>query len=234
MKDDVMLTVGDGLMPVLIAKPAGVGRFPAVVLMHHREGVDEFTRAAAARLAEGGFLAAVPHVYHRRPADEDPMVSRKAMTDGELVADINAVVEHVRTRSDVRSDAIAIAGHCAGGRMAYLGAGSNPWFKATVVLYGGGIMRAEGEGRPTPIELTKNIRGPVLGLFGKDDTHPSPAEVERISAELTSCDIRHEFHSFEGAGHAFQNFSRPDYYRKDQAEAAWSMLLRFLKLELRT
>jgi carboxymethylenebutenolidase len=200
--------------------------------MHHREGVDEFTRRSAARLADNGFLTAAPNVYHRRPAGEDPMVSRKAMNDAELVADVDAVVAHLGGRSDVRPDAIAIMGHCAGGRMAYLGAASNPRLAAAVVLYGGGIMRAEGDGRPTPFDLTKNIKGPVLGLFGKEDTNPSPADVARISAELARHNIRHEFHSFDGAGHAFQNFANPEVYRKDQSEAAWAMLLEFLKREL--
>jgi carboxymethylenebutenolidase len=220
-------------MPVLIAAPAGTGPHPAVVLMHHREGVDEFTRRSAERLAENGFLTAVPNVYHRRPAGEDPIASRKAMNDAELVADIDATFGHLAVRSDVRPDAIAIMGHCAGGRMAFLGAASNSRFRAAVVLYGGGTMRGEGHGRPAPFELMKNLKCPVLGLYGREDTHPSPAEVETISAELARHSIRHKFHTFEGAGHAFQDFMRPEYYRKDQAEAAWAMLLDFLNRELK-
>jgi dienelactone hydrolase len=43
--------------------------------MPHREGVDEFVRCSAARLAENGFVTAAPDVYHRRPAGENPIVS---------------------------------------------------------------------------------------------------------------------------------------------------------------
>jgi carboxymethylenebutenolidase len=231
--NEISLTVGGSRMAVLVAMPAGAGPHPAVVLMHHRSGLDEFTRRSAERLAASGFLTAAPNVYHRRPAGEDTALSRKAMNDGELTADIDATVAYLLTREDVRADAIAIMGHCAGGRMSYLGAASNPRFKAAVVLYGGGILRGEGDGRPAPLDLTKDIRGPVLGLFGKDDTNPSPADVERIAAELTRHKIRHEFQSFDGAGHAFQNFEDPNRYRKNQAEAAWTRLLGFLKKELR-
>lgn len=230
---DVMLNVGDSRMTVWLTRPASPAPHPAIVLMHHRGGLDEFTRRSAERLAASGFVVAAPNVYHRRPPGEDTVLSRKAMTDGELVADIDAVVTYLGADPGVPADAIAIMGHCAGGRMAYLGAASNPRFKAAVVLYGGGILRGEGDGRPAPLALTKQIRGPVLGLFGKEDQNPSPADVGQIAAALTAHQIRHEFHSYDGAGHAFQNFDDPPRYRPAQAEEAWSRLLAFLQTELR-
>jgi carboxymethylenebutenolidase len=232
MTDTITIDVGGSRMNVLLAPPTTPGPHPAVVLMHHRGGLDEFTIHTAERLAANGFIAAAPNVYHRRPAGEDTVLSRQAMTDGELVADIDAVVDSLSANSSVRKDAVAIMGHCAGGRMAYLGAASNRRFKAAVVLYGGSIGRGEGAGRPAPLELTKDIGCAVLGLFGEEDQNPSPADVERISAELKRHNIRHAFHSYDGAGHAFQNFTDAPRYRKAQAEDAWTRVLAFLKAEL--
>jgi len=231
---DITVTVGGSPMTVLVARPPVPTPCPAVVLTHHRGGIDEFTQRTAERLAANGFIAAAPRFYHRRPAGEDTAVSRQSLNDAEVVADIAAVVDHLRADRSVRAAALAIMGHCAGGRMAFLGAASNPHFKAAVVFYGGNIFKGEGAGRPPPIELAGNIRGAMLGLFGKEDTNPSPADVAAIDAELTRLGIRHQFHSYDGAGHAFQNFTDKTRYRQAVAEDAWAKALAFLKGELRS
>jgi hypothetical protein len=35
-----------------------------------------------------------------------------------------------------------------------------------------------------PIDYTAQLAAPLLGLFGNDDTHPSPAQVDQHEAEL--------------------------------------------------
>jgi carboxymethylenebutenolidase len=232
MTRDVKVQVGGSAMSITVAEPAGAGPHPGIVVIHHREGVDEFTRAVAERLAKNGFTAAAPNLFHRRPATEDTREARRSLTDGDVVADIGATVAWLQGEKSVRGDKLSIIGHCMGGRMSYLGAASNAAIKAAVVLYGGGIMRAEGEGRKPPIELTGNIKCAVAGFFGKDDTNPSPADVQRISDELKKYNIRHDFRLYDGTGHAFQNFTNKDSYREQSSEDAWSRLVPFLKAEL--
>jgi carboxymethylenebutenolidase len=233
MAREITVKVGDGTMGIFTAEPQGTGPHPAVVLIHHRDGVDEFTRVTCERLAKEGFFAAAPNLYHRRPADEDSAVSRQKLTDGEVVADIDACVKQLQALPAVKGDRIAIMGHCMGGRMAYLGAASNSAFKAAVVLYGGGIFRAEGEGRLPPIAHTPNIKCAIAGFFGREDKNPSPDDVERISQELKKHSIRHDFRIYDGAGHAFQNFSNKASYREEASEDAWRRLVPFLKTELK-
>jgi dienelactone hydrolase len=67
---------------------------------------------------------------------------------------------------------------------------------------------------PSPYDLSDKIGCPILGLFGDDDPNPSPADVAKISAELTRLGKPHEFHGYAGAGHAFMNESRPTTARK--------------------
>ena len=233
MTREITVEVGNSRMPIFIAEPAGAGPHPAVVVIHHRDGVDEFTRAYCERLAKNGFAGIAPSLYHRRPAGEDGRASRQALTDGEVVADIDATVTAIKSVKSVRSDRLAILGHCMGGRMAYLGAASNPAFKAAGVFYGGGIFRVEGEGRPAPFALTGNIKCPILGGFGREDKNPPPEDVERISAELTKHGIRHDFKIYDGAGHAFQDFTSTDSYREQASEDVWTRLIPFLRAELK-
>jgi carboxymethylenebutenolidase len=42
----------------------------------------------------------------------------------------------------------------------------------------------------------------------------------------------HEFHSYDGAGHAFLNFTNAATYRETQAKDAWAKLIPFLKKHL--
>jgi carboxymethylenebutenolidase len=72
----------------------------------------------------------------------------------------------------------------------------------------------------------------VIGFFGNEDQNPSPADVNTIDAELTKWKVPHEFHRYDGAGHAFQNFTNEKNYREKQAEDAWAKELAFFKAKL--
>jgi len=224
---ETILSVGGGAMSVLVAAPDAPGPHPAALIAHHRGGVDGFTRNVAERVASLGILAAAPNFYHRRPAGEDPVASMRHLRDGELVDDINATVRYLLSLPDVRSDAVGIVGHCLGGRTAYLGMVWNPIFKAAVLLYHGNIFESRAEGMPPPFALTSNIHCPVIGFFGNDDHNPSPEMVQRLAREFSRLGIRHAFHSYDGAGHAFQDDATPNY-REAAAKDAWPKLLAFL------
>ncbi len=201
---------------------------PGLVLCHHREGVDTFTRHSASYLAKCGFVVAVPDFYHRRPAGEAWEVSRKTMEDIEVVADLQAAAVLLKTQLAVRSNAIGIIGHCMGGRTAFLGAAATPHFRSAVMLYGGNIFRSEGSGMPPPSELAKSIRCKMLGLYGRDDHVIGPDEVARLSGELDRCGVNHKFHIYDAAGHAFQDFEREETYRKSVSDDAWGRVVAFL------
>lgn len=227
-----VLNVDGSPMTVSMASPDGPGPHPAVLVAHHRSGVDDFTRYVLIRLAEIGLVAAAPNFYHRRPKAEDPVTAMSHLKDGELVSDINATVMHLLSMPSVKQDRIGTVGHCLGGRTAYLGLVYNAIFMAAVLLYHGNIFEARGEGMPAPFELTQNIHCPILGLFGRDDINPSPALVARLSDELTRFDIRHEFHTYDETGHAFQDFHAARNYRPKSADDAWAKMLGFLKREM--
>ena len=69
---------------------------------------------------------------------------------------------------------------------------------------------------------------PILGFFGKDDKRPSPADMAETDAELTRLGKWHEFHAYDGAGHAFQN-TGDERYRPAASEDAWRRYLAFFK-----
>ena len=70
------------------------------------------------------------------------------------------------------------------------------------------------------IGLAANLSCPLLGLFGADDSYPSPDETAELAKVLTTHGKNHEFHTYEGAGHAFFSVDRPAY-RPEAAVDGW-------------
>jgi carboxymethylenebutenolidase len=226
------VAVGDDLMSCYFALPESLKPVPGVIVCMHAPGVDPFIRSIVERLAEVGFAALAPDLYHGDPAKEDdPLTRMGRLRDDQIIQDLQAAAHHLRSLREVQAEHTASIGFCMGGRIAYLHAAEDPRLKAAVVFYGGNIMVRWGHAK-APFERSAGIACPVLGLFGEEDTNPSPADVAKIDAELERLGKPHEFHSYPGAGHAFLNFARVEAYRPDAAADAWSKCVSWLQTNL--
>lgn len=223
------LDVDGRAMDTYVSAPGGDDRRPGVVVVMHAGGVDEFTRAMTDRLAEAGYVAAAPDLYHRKGADEDK--SPRTIDDGEMTADVLATAAYLSARDDVRADRLGIIGFCMGGRTAYLMAAAVPAFAASVAYYGGGTMQPRGDVSTSPFERTPEIACPLLFHFGGEDRNPSPDDMATLDAEMTKHGKEHEFHAYPGAGHAFMDFTGARHH-EEAARASWSRTLDFLARHL--
>ena len=222
-------------MRLYVGMPSLGRAFPAVIVIQHGPGVDRFIQDRVETLSEQhGYLAIAPELYHRQPEDGGDMMTRIGrLRDPEVVNDVSAAVNYARRLKDTQLGDVGIIGFCMGGRVAYLMAASKPVFKAAGVFYGGNIMKAWGDG-PTPFDLTPYVHCPIAGFFGNEDANPSPADVNRLSTQLDKYRKGHEFHRYDGAGHAFLNFSNSVTYREGPARDAWQKLIPFLQRHLQS
>lgn len=224
------LEVAGRSMDVHIAVPPGPGPHPAVLLMFHRGGLDGCTAHYFKEFPKAGYLTIVPNFYHHCPKDVPLHDCKKFLRDTEVTAEIAAAADYSLSRPDLDPSRFFIAGHCMGGRLAFLGAATKPVFTAAVAYYGGGMFTHWGEGAPTPFELIGKIRCPVYGFFGDLDTNPSPADADRFEAELKSHAIPYVFHHYPKAGHGFQNAARkrnPDEIAA--GDEAWETMLSLMR-----
>ena len=227
------VTVAGQAMDLYANRPQdGSGPLAAVVVIQHAPGVDEFTRAMTDRLAEAGYHAVAPDLYHRQSEPGGPLERMGRLKDKEVIADVNATVDALRDESGVDGERIGIVGFCMGGRVTYMMAAVNPHLKAAVAFYGGNIMKPWGEDVPAPFDRTADIACPLLFHFGADDTNPSPEDRRRLDEALSRAGKSHEFHEYAGAGHAFMNFTSEERYRPDAELAAWPRTLEFLERHL--
>ena len=221
------------IMRLHVSAPAGAGPFPALVVAQHQGGVDEFIQSMTQRLAGAGYVAAAPELYHRDGPQcaDDAKTRSMRLRDRNVIADVNAAVSFLQHHSAVAPARVGIIGFCMGGRVVYLMAAANPQLKAAVAYYGGNIFRAWGRDVPSPFERTAEIHCPLLGHFGADDKNPSPADMQKLDAELGRFDKPHEFYSYENAGHAFMDTTK-ESYRRHAEEASWPRTLGFLTTHL--
>jgi carboxymethylenebutenolidase len=203
------------------------------VVAQHQGGIDEFIQSMTKRLADAGYVAAAPELYHRDGPEcaDDARTRSMRLRDRNVVADVNAAVSFLQKHSAVAPARVGIIGFCMGGRIVYLMAAANPDIKAGVAYYGGNIFRAWGRDTPSPFERTAEIHCPLLGHFGADDKNPSPEDMQKLDAELRKFDKPHQFHSYANAAHAFMDYTK-ESYRRHAEEDSWPRTLEFLKRHL--
>jgi carboxymethylenebutenolidase len=221
-----------------LAGPLTEGSRGGVVWIHHMPGYDRETKEFVRRLAVNGYHVVAPNLYSREApgaAPDDAAAAARAaggVPDERLVGDVAGAVEHLRSLPGANGK-FGVIGHCSGGRHAFLAACSLP-FDAAVDCYGGYVVEDPPEGRNIApiVHLAPDLSCPLLGLFGVEDKFPSPDAVAKLDAELTKLGKPHDFHSYEGAGHAFFSVDRP-VYRVEAAVDGWQHIDEFFATHLK-
>jgi carboxymethylenebutenolidase len=228
------IAVDNNPMGIYVAQPDGQGSFPAIVVIQNKDGVREFTQGMTRRLAEAGYVAAAPQLYHREGEpknDEETEHLRRFRRDSNIIRDVNATVNFLRGCANVDATRLGIIGFCMGGRVAFLMAAASKSFKAAVDFYGGGVYSKWGNDRPAPSELAGDICCPIQGHFGELDKNPPPDEMRTLDAELRRLGKAHEFYFYPDAPHAF-NRSDSTSYRPDHDKTSWARTLDFFNRHL--
>jgi carboxymethylenebutenolidase len=83
-----------------------------------------------------------------------------------------------------------------------------------------------------PVDYTTDLSCPVLGIFGNDDQSPTPSQVDQLEQALIKHAKSYEFFRYEGAGHGFFYYNRPNY-RQEQAVDGWTKVFAFLDRTLK-
>jgi len=222
-----------------LARPLGAGPFPAMILAHHMPGWDEWYREASFKFANHGYVTIMPNLYFRTGHGTPEDVAAKVRADGgipdaQAVGDLAGAMEYVRALPYVNGK-VGIFGTCSGGRHAYLTACLTSGFDAVVDCWGGRVVMppdALNEKTPVaPIDYTKDLVCPVLGIFGNDDQFPTPEQVNQHEAELKKHNKNYEFHRYDGAGHGFFYYHGGGY-RQAQAVDGWQKVFAFLEKHL--
>ena len=206
---------------------------PGLVLIPHMPGWDEIYREIARRFTAHGYAVICPDIYRGfgtgRP-EEIAKAAREAggVSDKDVMEDCKAAMDFLRVRPK-GTGKVGVMGTCSGGRHAFLAACTVDGFDAAADCWGGGVTAG---GPEAPINRAENLNCPLLGIFGNDDMHPAPAEVDELEAKLKELGKDYEFHRYDGAGHGMWYYHTP-MYRVEQAMDSWEKVFAFFEKHLR-
>ena len=101
----------DGVeVPVLVARPEGEGKYPAVLFQHGRRGLDELLQRHVRRVAARGFVVLAPDIYGAHFLGTHPIEH-----DYALEKDVDAALDVLLARDDISSDKACLYSHTRGG-----------------------------------------------------------------------------------------------------------------------
>jgi carboxymethylenebutenolidase len=238
------LTVGtvsvrspDGFqLPVYVARPAGTGRHPVVLVSSEIFGLHAYITDVCRRLAKAGYVAIAP-AYFVRVADPAPLTEFPAIlqivsqaTNRQVMADTDAVMAWARRQRFVKSNAAAITGFCWGGAVTWMAAAHSGQFNAGVAWYGRLVRPANStESRFWPADVAGLLKSPVLGLYADNDSGIPLADVETMRRALAAAgNTRSRIEVFTGTQHGFHADYRPSY-NAEAAQTGWTQMLEWFR-----
>jgi len=239
IEGEVKIPVADGEIPAYRAMPDTRGKkFPVVLVVHEIFGVHEWIQDVSRRFAKLGYMAIAPALYARqgevKTITEIRQLQRDIFSkipDTQAMSDLDAAVAWAK-KNGGNTGKLSITGFCWGGRITWLYAAHNPKVDAGAAWYGR-LMYAENASKnpvqPTmPLDVAKNLKVPVIGLYGGQDQGIPLDTVQRMEDELKKGKSKSKIVVYPNAGHGFLADYRPNFNR-EASEDAWAKVQAWFK-----
>jgi carboxymethylenebutenolidase len=226
---------GDALINGFLARPAAGGKLGAVIVMPGIFGVTDQIKETTAQIAQEGLVGLAVDFYSREggaPKTDDFTKLRDVvgrMSDAQIIGDLQAGIDYLKKQSYTNGK-YGVIGFCMGGRYTLLLAAESPDIVAASPYYG--PIKGAGPDRLSAIDQTARIKAAVQGHYGANDMGPKPDDVREFYTKLKETNPHGEYFIYEGAGHAFQDWSRPSY-NAEAATLAWGRSMEFFRKNLK-
>lgn len=203
------------------AVPAS-GNGPGVLVLHAWWGLNDTMKAVCTRLAEAGFVAFAPDLYHGKVADTiagaETLVGALNENYIQAKAEVFNATKFLNERTAQSDQGIAVIGFSLGASYALDLAAADPDYIHSVVLFygtgGGDFSRS---------------RAAYLGHFAENDEYEPQDFVDEVEASLRQAGRPVTFYSYPDTGHWFFEPDRLDAYDDTAAALAWERTLSFLR-----
>jgi carboxymethylenebutenolidase len=234
-----MIPVGSFKLPAYVARPAAAAgvKAPVVLVVSEIFGVHEHIADVARRFAKQGYMAIAPELFVRQgDASSYGEIAKliaeviNKVPDAQVMSDLDACVAWAASQGG-DTDKLAVTGFCWGGRITWLYAAHQPKVKAGVAWYGRLVGEPNALQTRHAVSLAGDLKAPVLGLYGGQDTGIPLTSVEQMKTALAAGSAaakRSQFHIYPDAPHAFHADYRPSY-RKEAADDGWRRCLEWFK-----
>ncbi|MBN1400854.1 MAG: dienelactone hydrolase family protein [Anaerolineae bacterium] len=210
-----------------LARPAGDGKVPGVLICHENRGLLEHFKDVARRFAKEGYAALALDVLSRQSGTDQvsdpgsiPTLLREIPQE-QIVQDFRDGMVYLQSQPFVRAERIGMIGYCFGGGITWRCATQIPELRAVAPYYGSN----------PPLDEVPQIKAAVLGIYAETDTRITSG-VPDIEAALKAAGVTYKFIIYPGAAHAFFNDTGTRYH-PEAAAGAWAETLAWYKTYLK-
>jgi carboxymethylenebutenolidase len=192
------------------------------LVLHAWWGLNDTIKAFCMRLAEAGFAAFAPDLYHGQVADTisgaEALGQALDANAEQAKVEIAEAALFLSERDQQPGRGLAVIGFSLGAYYALDFSTADPGrVREVVIFYGTGpadFRRAQAE---------------YLGHFAENDPYEPPSNVDELEAALRQAGRPVSFYRYPGVGHWFFEPDRADAYDAEAAELAWERTLSFLR-----
>lgn len=236
---DISTPTGD--MRTYVHRPVGASQYPTILFYSEIFQQTGPIERAAKIMASHGYVVLVPEVFHELnpigtvlnydDAGREKGNADKAAKDVEgYDSDNQAMIDWVKKQSWSNGH-IGAMGFCIGGHLAFRAA-LNPEVKATACFYATDLHTNTIPNKPGQhsMERLDDIKGELLMIWGKQDTHIPTSNRVEIHNQLLKTDIVFSWHEFN-AQHAFMR-DEGERYDPELAALCYQITLRMFSRTL--
>lgn len=200
-----------------LAMPAS-GKGRPVLVLHAWWGLNGTTQAFCSKLADAGFIAFAPDLYHGKVADN--IAGAKSLSSALDIdvarADMTTATTFLIEQSG--QDQLAVIGFSLGAFLALDLSISDPeHIRSVVVFYGTG---------PTDYQTAQ---ADYLGHFAEADEFEPQSAVDELESALKQANRPVTFYQYPDTGHWFFEPDRTQAFNESASKLAWERTLTFLR-----
>jgi len=223
---DVQLPGDDADLLAYLARPAGEGSYPVVLVCHENRGLTEHIQDVTRRLASAGYVALAVDLLSRHggtstlnPNDVPGLLGNTPPE--QFVQDFLSSWRYLQDQPFAQADRVGMVGFCFGGGVTWLVATRMPELRAAVPFYG----------PHPPVDDVQNIQAAVLAIYAESDQRINQG-IPAIEEAMQDHGKIYEKVIYPDTEHAFHNDTGPRY-NPEAARDAWSKTLQWFERYLK-
>lgn len=223
-------------VPTMVVRPADKKKYPAILFIHGRRGLDELVLRHVKRLAARGFVVLAPDVYKAHFIGTHPVEH-----DYELEKDFNRAVDVLLARKDISTKKACLYSHTRGGYYSLKVATTFKRQKKNISCYVSYYPHLQDPNAPEPSQVygyapeIEQLKIPVMIFIGDEEQYQRRRVIETSIKVLKEKRRKAQLFIYPGVGRGFD--FRPENVRtfaddlasKDAIQRAGKFILKHIK-----
>lgn len=203
---------GDNDIRAMVARPAGSGKFPGILFVHGRRGLDDLIQAKVKRLAARGLVVVAPDIYGSRFMDAYPYEHDYSIED-----DVAHGVDFALKRKEISGKKICLVSHTRGGYYTLKAAVSKGRQNRGVACYVSWYPHMQDPNAPEPSQVygyapeADDLKLPAMIFIGDQEQYQRRRPIESAVKSLKDKKRDVTLVIYPGVGRGFD--FRPDNIR---------------------